>query len=122
MAAVLSVDLVMQLAAGAMHAVMPEHMLWIEDMATGAWVAGVAKDLGVTVSYDKLPCSPRTCNVSHAVTTSFYTPEAMHCAHGQNGRCCETWQPRLYKDINNGSVLSELALLERNSKSAVSQV
>lgn len=90
MAAVLSVDFVTQLAAGAVHAFMAEYMLWIEDMATGVWVADIAKELGVTINYSSLPCHPRTCRATDAVTSSFNTAEAMHCAHQHNGQCCGT--------------------------------
>jgi hypothetical protein len=88
MGAVLSVDLVQQLAAGAMHALMPENMLWIEDMATGLWVADVAKELGVTVSYSKLPCSAKKCRATDVATSIYHTAEALHCVHQRKGQCC----------------------------------
>lgn len=92
MATVLSADLVSLLAAGGVHLSMPPHkMLWMEDVAVGVMVAGVARQQNISVNYRGLiAVSTDRCRSRDAVTAELQAPvgTAMRCMHARDGRCC----------------------------------
>lgn len=88
--AVLTMDLVKHIAAGAAYVTMaPENLLRLEDVSTGIWVDTVAKEQQQQINYVELPFEIRVCRSTDALTHMYKslwpsTADAHRCLYNDS--------------------------------------
>lgn len=88
----LSMDLVMEIATGAAHIIMPAHnLLIIEDIAVGYWVRQVRKERHVRVTYNS------SLTMSDECTPDAYKPDGAAACHAMYA--CAWWSLLLGRHI-----------------------